>query len=686
MDAQATNIFRKFGTKKKRESMPLPTKSLSKRSEKTREQTHAVADTTVPSASVPRRASIDLSRPLPPLHDPPSVETQALPSTAEITLSEPWVTSSHHPRAHSTSTRNGASSPSPWEEAEINRLKTSHEEQIRDLKMKLGMELEDTRRDMARRMHQLTELARLHDQDKEAIERVKALEKEGEKMKEELNNLKNNAKQNFQIAEEWKKAHDDMIKERDRQAEDLREGKQQLQSFEKEIARLEGEKAELTRVVRDVEMDYQQRMDERETKFAKGRELLQSETAAKLQTLHDKMEDMKRRLKTEHERQMSVMMQEMHVLRAEQKHQAKRYEAEIQTLKDESIMKLEKLHHHTRIQLENHTATHQAEIQHQMEESDAKMAAYMMDRDEQAVRQKDQYERQIADLKQVLMERPGDFDPRLVSDRSLKEEYRALKRSVDTITFNLGPITIDRSIDAASFLERDGKGQERLFVKALIWAMMLDGFFSVPYGFGALGPGGNGGPLFDLYRDWKRILEGGGSNGGKGPLGQNEFDPLYRDRYANSWRSATFQSILYAATAKDVDGKTLDSAGIGKTIHDNRQRVQDNMLAMLTSVCSSEVSKEIQEELAAAMGRASELAIVFGAHRANVCFGIPNRGDSVELGREFVDCQDGDTKKGDIVTVELPVLPALFIIGDGKNDLTSVICVEQGEVLPAANS
>ncbi|CAP61417.1 uncharacterized protein PODANS_4_525 [Podospora anserina S mat+] len=260
MDSQATNIFRKFGTKKKRDSMPLPTKRiiLPKRTE-TRETAHTVAKAD-PGPLLPASTSLDLDRALPPLHDPPSSQPQPQPQTptAEITLSEPWVSSHHHHhhrRAHSTSTRNGTPTPSPWEEAEMNRLKASHEEQIRDLKMKLGMELEDTRRDMARRTHQLVELTRLHDRDKEAVERVMELEKEGEKVREELNNLKNNAKQNFQIAEEWKKAHDDLTREKERLAEELKEGRGQLESSEKQVAKLEGERGKLTKLLQESETD-----------------------------------------------------------------------------------------------------------------------------------------------------------------------------------------------------------------------------------------------------------------------------------------------------------------------------------------------------------------------------------------------------------------------------------------------
>ncbi|KAK4174677.1 hypothetical protein QBC36DRAFT_191735 [Triangularia setosa] len=671
MDNQATNIFRKFGTKKKRDSMPLPAKHLlPKRTENNaREAPRAVLES-VPAASPARTGSVDLNRPLPPVV-PSKAQTQ--PRTTEITLSEPWVTSSSsHPR--SASSRNG-SSPSPWEEAEMNRLKASHDEEIRDLKMKLGMELEDTRRDMARRTHQLAELTHFHERDQEAIERLKGLVEEGDKTKEELNNLKNNAKQNFQIAEEWKKAHDDLTKEKERSLEDLKEARQQIQTFEGGIKTLESEKEQLTRQLHTME-----------ARAVHERQLHRKQMDSELQRLHDQMEGARERLQADYDKGKRGLIEELHVLKAEQKYQQDKHQAHLQELKDENTMKLGELQQNHQRALDDQRSDFEVQIYRLKEEHDRRMAAYARDRDAQAAVERAQCERQIADLKQVLMEKPGDFDLRLVSDRSLKEEYRALKRSVDTITFNLGPITIDRSIDAASFLEREGKGQERLFVKALIWAMILDGFFSVPYGFGALGPGGTGGPLSELYRSWKKMLEGDGPKDEAGPLGQTEFEPFYRDRYANSWRSATFQSALYTATARDVDGNVVVNTGIGKVVQDNRQRVQNNTLAMLKSVCSNEVSQEIEEELAAAMARASELAIIFGAHRANVCFGIPKRGDAVELGREFVDCQDGDMQRGATVTVELPVLPALFTIGDGKNDLTSVFCVEQGEILPVADT
>ncbi|KAK4205551.1 hypothetical protein QBC40DRAFT_320502 [Triangularia verruculosa] len=689
------DTLRRLGTKKNRDSLPPATKSkaLPKVPEKARHAARAALES-LPAAAEARKVSpVDVSRPLPPLDPSSTLQSPVLSisntvaseqaHTDEITLSEPWITSGSY-LPLSNSTRNG-SSPSPWEQAELNRLKASHDEEMRDLRRNLGMELEDTRRDMARRTQQLVEVTRLHERDREAINRVKELEEEAKKMKEELNNLKNNANQNFQIAENWKKAHDDSTKEKERHAEHLKESRQQIDVLDKQVARLEGEKKRLVAEMHTMEFQLQESMHKQEASFAKERQAQEDKADSKLKMLYQEMESMRDRLKRDHETEKMVWLEQMQVLKNELQDQAKKYEVHIRGLERDNTERLRALRHQQQLELDDARAKYQNEIRCRADEADAKFAAYTTMRDEQAARERQQFERQIADLNQVLMEKPGDFDLRLVSDRSLKEEYRALKRSVDTITFNLGPITVDRSIDTASFLEREGKGQERLFVKALIWAMIIDGFFSVPYGFGALGPGNNGGQLFELYRRWKKMLEGDGPKDEAGPLGQSEFEPFYREKYANSWRSATFQSILYATTAKDADGNTVVSSGIGKVVYDNCQRVQDNALAMLKSVCNNNVSQEIQEELATAMVRASELAIVFGAHRANVCFGIPKRGDSVELGREFVDCQDGHEKKGTTVTVELPVLPALFMIGDGKNDLTSVFCVEQGEVLPAVD-
>lgn len=129
------------------------------------------------------------------------------------------------------------------------------------------------------------------------------------------------------------------------------------------------------------------------------------------------------------------------------------------------------------------------------------------------------------------------------------------------------------------------------------------------------------------------------------------------------------------------DGKPLKQ-GISKVVSDNRAKVRDEILGIVAFFCEGDISGEIKDQVAAAVQQASELSMAFGTHRAKVCFGIPKFGDVVEIGAEFVDCQDGDLKRGKLETVELAVSPAMFMIGDGRNDLTTVLCVQHGEIYP----
>lgn len=116
----------------------------------------------------------------------------------------------------------------------------------------------------------------------------------------------------------------------------------------------------------------------------------------------------------------------------------------------------------------------------------------------------------IAELEQELINKPDDF--RLGLDGSLKTKYGSLKLIVETITspWNLGTRAAADKIelvDETGFLERAGDGQWPFLLRAMVWARILDGFFSAPYGFGALGSGEGGSSLLGLYHAWKRLLD-----------------------------------------------------------------------------------------------------------------------------------------------------------------------------------
>jgi len=124
----------------------------------------------------------------------------------------------------------------------------------------------------------------------------------------------------------------------------------------------------------------------------------------------------------------------------------------------------------------------------------------------------------IAELEQELINKPDDF--RLGLDGSLKTKYGSLKLTVETITspWNLGARAAADKVELADetgFLERAGDGQWPFLLRAMVWARILDGFFSAPYGFGALGSGEGGSSLLGAYHALKRLLEGSEANPGK---------------------------------------------------------------------------------------------------------------------------------------------------------------------------
>lgn len=102
-------------------------------------------------------------------------------------------------------------------------------------------------------------------------------------------------------------------------------------------------------------------------------------------------------------------------------------------------------------------------------------------------------------------------DPNLAwPDDKLKFHYKELQRLVDSVIrkalasknqhFGL-------QSDPTGFLKRVGDGKARFLLKSTIWNILKDQFFSVPYGFGALGPGTAHQEIMNIYLTWKKGFE-----------------------------------------------------------------------------------------------------------------------------------------------------------------------------------
>ncbi|KAM7192721.1 hypothetical protein V8F33_008182 [Rhypophila sp. PSN 637] len=311
--------------------------------------------------------------------------------------------------------------------------------------------------------------------------------------------------------------------------------------------------------------------------------------------------------------------------------------------------------------------------------------------------------KRILSLESDLIDNADDMRPSL-GGGPLQSRYRQLKLKVETITepFNLAEMRSPHgfatdALDQRGFLAKEGKAQLRFLLRSLCWSIIMGGFFSSPFGFGAFGLGEGKKLLMEVYATWQKLFDPNFTGFIASPelSDQEDFEPFYNDKFANWWRAATFQSIqsaVFPSRRTSQVGKPIEAVeempqGIAKVFAANMATVKSRILDVITKACGvDKASEAIEGEVEDLVRCASLLAVEFGAHGAKICFGMPKSGDTVQIGTEFVDCEDGDSNRGKLETVELAVTPSLFMIGDGRKDLTTATCLFPGEIYPRRES
>ena len=79
---------------------------------------------------------------------------------------------------------------------------------------------------------------------------------------------------------------------------------------------------------------------------------------------------------------------------------------------------------------------------------------------------------------------------------------------------------------------------------------------------------------------------------------------------------------------------------------------------------------------------AREIALQFGIHSAQLLLCVPQRGEQIQIGEEFHDCEDGDCYKGTVYAVDQLIVPGLQKIGDGRSDMSSKRIITPCEIYP----
>lgn len=133
------------------------------------------------------------------------------------------------------------------------------------------------------------------------------------------------------------------------------------------------------------------------------------------------------------------------------------------------------------------------------------------------------------------------------------------------------PHQLPRDLDPTGFVARHETRDLQYVLRGLIWNILIDAFFSAPFGFGFLGPDPKRHPgrqqLLDIYRSWSRLYEGQQAYSTlpvffvvvavavvAGPFkltttgyaydAPDDFVIFTSDHNANKLRSAVFQSFL----------------------------------------------------------------------------------------------------------------------------------------------
>ncbi|KAF4625146.1 hypothetical protein G7Y89_g13023 [Cudoniella acicularis] len=260
------------------------------------------------------------------------------------------------------------------------------------------------------------------------------------------------------------------------------------------------------------------------------------------------------------------------------------------------------------------------------------------------------------------------------TDDKLKLNFRELQRLIELVTApsnkeliipkkqHLGP-----HLDPYNFLGREGRGKCHFLLKSTIWFILYEQFFSAPFGFGAFGPGEAQTQLMEVYNPWLKIIEGYTTSGNE------NFTIFHHDKTANNWRSATFQCIN-AALGVNGEGSPAPEGPLLKLSANNIDKTVDRVMSILSEVSSmsnSSIQSEMEDSIRqmAILGR--DIALQFGVHSAQLRLLFPDRGEQIQIGEEFHDCEDGDCYKGSSYTVDLVTTLGLRKIGDGRSDMTS---------------
>jgi DNA repair exonuclease SbcCD ATPase subunit len=115
---------------------------------------------------------------------------------------------------------------------------------------------------------------------------------------------------------------------------------------------------------------------------------------------------------------------------------------------------------------------------------------------------------EIEDLKGDLLSQTDDFRP--ATDQALKARYGELQRLIGAVSLPAN-LNLDQTklqyLDKHGFIRSHGTSSIKFFLQSLLWDILFESFFSMPYGFGFCGIGQAQKELLDIHDGWRRLYE-----------------------------------------------------------------------------------------------------------------------------------------------------------------------------------
>jgi hypothetical protein len=315
-----------------------------------------------------------------------------------------------------------------------------------------------------------------------------------------------------------------------------------------------------------------------------------------------------------------------------------------------------------------------------------------------------EYKSETDRLKGQLLVNQDDSKP--WPDDKLKIKFNELRLKVDNIAAPARiRVNVPRGhqlpldVDPTGFLRRVDSAKAHVLIKSRIWSVLYDHFFSLPFGFGVLGPAGEQNTLLMAYTSWYAVVEGRNTPSESTAFGScvtennmliipvpstAEDLKIFRTSEAgNKWRSATFQSAFSTIVAATPSNHS--TAGVSyKNLESAIQRMSRVFSAILQF--SSLPCPTSESEIREIATLAREVALQFGVHPAYLKVVMPQHGQRVEIGEEYHDCYDGAENRGEMYTVDLVKSAGLQKVGNGRGESRAVRTIVPCEIFAEAGT